>query len=308
MRPAPIAFDFPRVQAIPGVDRFGFHQDGRERVVYEFGTGGPRPFLFPLIGPSGRAVTRMGHPNPVGHEHHRSVWFGHQKLGGVNVWEEKPGVDAKVRHLRATAYRDGSDWAGASVDLDWWADGRSLMRQRLILAYEPRDDGGFALDLDSRFTTIDGPLDLGQSNFAFLGVRVSKTISAQFGGGRLLADDGAEGERTIFGKRHRWVDYSGPNAPGKVEGIAYLEHPDNPRHPTHWHVRDDGWMTASFNLAEGWGIAPGHPLDLRYRLLVHDGPGALAAIEPEWKRYAETRPLEPFADPSTRLPGIRRTA
>lgn len=308
MRPGRPDFAFPRVQALPGVDRFGFWLDGRERVGYEFGTGGPRPFLFPLIGPSGRPVTRMGHPNPVGHEHHRSVWLGHQDLGGVNFWEEKAGVDVKVRHRRVTAYQDGNDWAAAAAELDWWANGQSMLQQRLVLAFGPRDDGGFAIDCDCRFEASHGPIDLGKSNFGFLGVRVAKTMSVRYGGGRLLADDGADGEPAIFGKRHRWVDYSGPVAPGTVEGIAYLDHPDNPRHPTHWHVRADGWMVASFTLAESWGIAPGHPLDLRYRLLVHDGPGAAPAIEAEWRSFAETRPLGLDADPITKLPGIRRTA
>ncbi|MFO0956343.1 MAG: PmoA family protein [Isosphaeraceae bacterium] len=308
MKPPRTVFEFPRVQATPGIDRCGFGRDGREQVGYEFGTGGPRPFLFPLIGPSGLPVTRMGHPNPVGHEHHRSVWLGHQDVGGVNFWEEKGGVDVKIRHRRVTAYRDSSDWSAMVAELDWWANGRSMLQQRLIVAFEPRDDGGFALDLDCRFEAVQGAVDLGKTNFGFLGVRVSKTISARFGGGRLLADDGAEGEPSIFGKRHRWLDYSGPVTPGKVEGISYLDHPENPRHPSHWHVRDDGWMAASFNLSEGFGIAPGHPLDLRYRLRVHEGPPSAPAIEAEWKAFADSRAFEPFADPKTRLPGVRRSA
>ncbi len=55
MKPPRTVFEFPRVQAIPGIDRCGFCLDGRERIGYEFGTGGPRPFLFPLI--AGLAIT-----------------------------------------------------------------------------------------------------------------------------------------------------------------------------------------------------------------------------------------------------------
>jgi hypothetical protein len=117
-------------------------------------------------------------------------------------------------------------------------------------------------------------------------VRVAKTISAQFGGGRLLNADGAEGEAAIFGKTSRWVDYSGLAAPGKVEGIAYFDHPDNPGHPTHWHVRRDGWFEAAFNLASTYLIAPDHPLDLRYRLLIHAGPADPAALNTAWTAFA----------------------
>ena len=46
---------FPRVQAIPGIARASLCVDGVERAGYEFGEGGSRPFIFPLIGPSGAA-------------------------------------------------------------------------------------------------------------------------------------------------------------------------------------------------------------------------------------------------------------
>ena len=94
------------------------------------------------------------------------------------------------------------------------------------------------------------------------------------------------GRAALFGKASRWVDYSGPVAPGKVEGICYMDHPENPHHPTHWHVRRDGWMEAAFNLASPHGVAADHPLDLRYRLLVHAGPAEPAALDRAWDEFA----------------------
>ncbi len=131
-------------------------------------------------------------------------------------------------------------------------------------------------------------MPLAKTNFGFLGVRVAKTISEQFGGGRLTAADGSTGEPAIFGKAHRWVDYSGPAAPDQVDGICYMDHPDNPRHPTHWHVRKDGWMEAAFNLAGPYGLATDHPLDLRYRLLIHRGPADRDALDQAWTKFAKT--------------------
>ncbi|AGA25565.1 DUF6807 domain-containing protein [Singulisphaera acidiphila] len=282
------SFPFPRVQALPQVDRASLQVDGVERVGFEFGQGGPRPFIYPVIGPSGAHLTRMGHPNPVGHEHHRSVWFGHEKVDGTNFWGESTHSDIQVRHKQVLIYQDGPDWAGLVADSDWWAHGHTVMRQRLTLVLEPNADGGFALDLQSRFESVGIPVPLDKTNFGFLGVRVAKTISEQFGGGRLTAADGSTGEPAIFGKAHRWVDYSGPSAPDKVEGICYMDHPDNPRYPTHWHVRQDGWMEAAFNLAEPYGLATDHPLDLRYRLLVHAGPADRRALDQAWNSFAKS--------------------
>ncbi len=171
------SYVFPRIQAIPQIGRASLCIDGRERVGYEFGEGMSRPFLFPLVGPAGAHLTRMGHPNPVGHEHHKSVWFGHQNVAGINFWEEKAGTDIRIRHRRVVVYQDGAEWGGLVAEWDWWAQGRSLLRQELTIAIEPARDGGFALDLQSRFElTGQVPVELGRTNFGFLGVRLAKTM------------------------------------------------------------------------------------------------------------------------------------
>ena len=47
--------------------------DGVEKTRWHFGSEYPRPFFYPLNGPSGVSLTRMGHPGAHNHEHHRSV-------------------------------------------------------------------------------------------------------------------------------------------------------------------------------------------------------------------------------------------
>lgn len=300
------AFTFPRVQVVPGIDEARFLVDGAPRCTYRFGTGLPRPFVFPLLGPSGAELTRMGHPNPVGHEHHRSVWFGHEKVDGVNFWGEVEGADIRVQHRRVVLYHDGPSFAGLVAEIEWRAGGHALMNQRLTLSLEPRPDGGHALDLQSRFEAAARPVELGKTNFGFLGVRVARTISEQFGGGRLRNDRGDEGEPAIFGKPARWVDYSGPSRPGVEEGICYMDHPSNPNHPSSWHVRQDGWMASAFNLREGHGLAKDHPLDLRYRLLVHAGRPTVESLQTDWETFAQTAPLEVEPPRGGSLSALRR--
>lgn len=293
----PEPFDFPRVQAIPEIQRASLRLDGREVLAYEFAPGESRPFFYPLRGPSGAELTRMGHPNPVGHEHHKSIWFAHQKVipgGGdesqaVNFWEEPRDPGVRIRHERVWAYRDGDDFSALAADLAWMDHDKVLIRQHLIAALVPMHSG-YAIDLQSRFEAPSGPITLGKTNFGFLGVRVAKTISEQFGGGRLTNDKGETGEGAIFGKTSRWVDYSGPSKPDVVEGIAILAHPSNPNSPTHWHVRRDGWFSPAFNLETPWGIAADHPLDLRYLLWVHSGAADIDAINLEWDGFAEGGP------------------
>ena len=263
---------------------------GRSRAHgYEFGAGDTRPYLFPLIGPSGACLTRMGHPNPIGHEHHKSIWFGHQSVAGVDFWADRPASDVRIRHRCVRLYHDGGQWGGLVADLDWWANGRAHLHQELVVVIEPRSNGGFALDLQSRLETSGGePVALGKTDFGFVGVRVAKTMSEQYGGGRLMDARGSVGESAIFGVSGPWVDYSGPSALGKVEGICFMDHPSNPGHPVRWHARADGWMGASFNRETGYGVARDHPLALRYRLLVHPGQPGHRELARDWELFAAT--------------------
>jgi hypothetical protein len=119
---------------------------------------------------------------------------------------------------------------------------------------------------------------LDKSNFGLLAVRVAKSVSHHFGGGELTSSEGKRGEKAIFETTAAWVDYSGPVTSGTgpdrktvVEGITFHDHPSNPRHPTPWHVRDDGWMGASFCQREPWTIEKAKPLVLRYLLHAHAG-------------------------------------
>jgi len=68
---------------------------------------------------------------------------------------------------------------------------------------------------------------------------------------------------------------------GGGRGICLMDHLDNPRHPTHWHVRDYGLMTANCFGLHDFTADPTNRWDLvipaggactwRYRVLVHEG-------------------------------------
>lgn len=282
------AFVFPRVQAIPEIDRVGLRIDGVERAAYHFGTGLNAPFLFPIVGPSGSLLTRLGAPHPEGRGPERSVWFGHENLAGTNFWDEhSPGTDVKIRHREVSRFQDGP-CGGVTIRLDWWAKGQAVLNQTLELDMTPTKDRGFMLDIFSHFESSGSPVELGQTELGFLGVRVASTMSEAFGGGRAVCSERRTGAARINGTSSRWVDYSGPSAPNTVEGICILDHPANPNHPTSWNVQADGLMCAAFNATSSYGVAKDHPLDLRYRLLVHSGAADPTLFDRAWEEFARS--------------------
>jgi Methane oxygenase PmoA len=264
-------FTFPNCEVLPLPDhQVSFRVAGTERLRWHYDARYPRPFFFPLIGPAGLPLTRMGHPGAPDHDHHRSIWFAHHKVQGVDFWGDR--TTARVRQKMWLAYQDG-EAAQMAVLLGWYDghDPKELMEQELVVSVQPRSDGEVTVELQSVFKPAGDSLELQKTNFGFLAVRVAKSLSAHFGGGQLTGSEGNKGEANLFGKPAKWMDYSGPVRDGVLEGITFFDHPENPGHPVHWHVREDGWMGAAPCLTDGITITRAKPLRLRYLLHAHRG-------------------------------------
>jgi hypothetical protein len=289
-------YEIPRCRIEPGPRHdVTMLVDRQPRVGWHFDPSHPKPFFYPLIGPSGHPLTRMGHPGAAGsHSHHRSVWLAHDDVAGVRFWADTS--EARIRQNRWLVYQDRDDGAALAAELSWEAghDAEPVMTQELIAVLRPLDGGASELELQSTFTPEDDSLTLGQNDFGFLGVRVAKSISEHFGGGRITSSEGRTGEPDNFGKPARWMDYSGPVPGGEVEGITCFDHPYNPNHPARWHVREDGWMGPSFTRSEPFTIKRDRPLTVRYLLHLHGGPHDPEAAGARFERFSGLRPLEVY--------------
>ncbi len=266
-----------RCEVIPkGRHQFSMLYDGLTVANWNWDPSEPRPYFYPLIGPSGSELTRVGHPGAPNHDHHRSVWFAHAKVMGMDFWSDL--TDARIRQREWIAIHDGDDWGGFSVLLDW-VDGHNpapLMTQRVTAILHPDEDRQYQLELQLDLEAENGSVELMTSNFGILAIRVAKSISAYFGQGQIHCSEGRVGEEQIFGKPARWMDYSGSVMTGhrekrvaNREGLTYFDHPDNPSYPSKWHVREDGWMGASLCRDQGIVMDAGQVLTLRYLIDVH---------------------------------------
>ncbi|QDT53838.1 hypothetical protein Pan44_18620 [Caulifigura coniformis] len=261
-------------------DRFSFRIEGREVAAWNFSDRWKRPFLFPVNGPvSGESLTRMGHPGAPDHDHHDSAWFAHNKVLGINFWANNS--PAFIRQLQWVALEDHDDYARAAVKLGWFDghDPQLLLEHDLVIEIHPLTDGEYTIELTSRFTPRAEELEFQKTNFGFFAVRVARSISAAFGEGKLTSSTGATGEKNLFDQPAEWMDYSGP-MPRRLadgwreaipEGITLFDHPQNPRTPSTWHVRNDGWMSPSVCHAGSLIVRKAEPLRLRYLLHAHAG-------------------------------------
>jgi hypothetical protein len=285
----PDAKPVPEVQVVPlPYEQASFQHLGRELTRYHFGPSLKRPFLYPIEGPAGHPLTRMGHPHdPNGHRHHNSIWISHHDVGGVDFWSD--GGAGQIVCQRVEQYEDGPTEAWMLSTNAWQdAEQKMLLLERRRVGVRPLVQGEWFLSIDLQFEAPSGTsVTIGQTPFGMIGVRMAKTIGVHDGGGRILNSGAARNEEAVFRKPARWVDYSGPVAEGVTGGIALMDHPANPDHPTAFHVRNDGWMGACLTLDRPLVVQAGKPLRLCYGLWIHSGVSSSEAIDARWQAFAQ---------------------
>ncbi len=284
----------PQLQAVPQpAHQISFQRAGQEIARMHFGPDLRRPFLFPIIGPTGRSLTRMGHPHdPEGHSHHNSVWISHNDVNGVSFWGDK--TKGRIAHQRIEKIADEGD-ASSVITHHAWIDETSnkpLLLERRRTQVQLLEKGEWLLILDLTLTAKD-EIALGKTPFGPIGVRMAKTIGVHDGGGTIRNSNGQTNEKEVFWKRAKWVDYSGQIANRVVEGITLMDHPDNPHHPAFFHVRDDGWMGAALTFEAPIKITPTQPLHVRYGLYVHARMPSREELDKHWQMFADVKLVEP---------------
>jgi hypothetical protein len=92
-----------------------------------------------------------------------------------------------------------------------------------------------------------------------------------------------------------WYDYTTKLNSGKTVGIAVLDHPANP--PTLWHnLATISMLNPCIVAPSPVNVGKGQTLNLRYRLVVHDGPTPMEVLKElatEWRRRTGADPPKP---------------
>jgi len=280
------------IQLQPDEFRAVITVDGNPFTEYRYGHFVCRPYFYPVLTPGGERLTR-GYPaddiegERQDHYHHRSIYVAHGLVNGYNLWDEGTAHGAMLQRGEPVV---GVLDNAATIDgiVDWFGpEGEKLLEERRSV--EIRAEGDLRIiDHRSELRARYGDVVLGDTKEGgLLSIRVPTVMDAQ-DKGRIensegLVFDSGQGKEETWGQQAAWVDYSGPVANGEQWGHLVVDHRENPRHPTYWHVRGYGLFTANpFGVHDFKGdesidasltIPGGDQAVFRYRLVIHPGRG-----------------------------------
>jgi hypothetical protein len=288
----------PRLAAERFDDRIVVRVDDRTFTCYRFGAGQKYPYFYPVNGPrSGVSVTTESSlPWP----HHRSLFFGCDKVNGGNYWQEG-NEEGQIVSRGPTVLRPGPDRVEIADECEWRKPGTPPV---LVDRREIRIEAPSPQLRTIRFRIVLVPqtdVRIERTNHSLLAARVAPELSAQ-AGGVLRNAAGALGEKDTFGAPSPWCDVSGTRF-GLREGIAIFDSPQNRWYPSRWFTRDYGFFSPTpFNWLDDAGLrlARGETLELEYQVVVHAGDADEAGIASLFARWAEERSSAPSSSPVCR--------
>jgi len=259
--------------------------------------------LYPLNTPSGERVVDFA---PSDHPHHRGLFLAWHSISarearqkadfwGWGAWAPTEGrliKNSSVKLLQAD-----SQHARLRVANDWLV-GNVKMIDEILFVVARQEDSAYVIDLNFHLTpAMDVTLD--KTAFGGLCAKGRKDgIGSYFSpGGLVKLPEPHHLKPESDWPAADWYDYTIKLNSGKTVGVAVLDHPANP--PTAWHNLGPIAMVNPCIVAPGAvAIKKGQTLNLRYRIVAHDGPTPmelLKTLTSEWRGQENPRPfkLEP---------------
>ncbi len=252
--------------------------------------GKPKPYFHPMRTPAGHEVTLF---EPHDHVWHRGLWFTFKFLNGENFWEEpaEEGYGVQVTTIPPTVSHPQAGRVRVEQRQEWVrpGGGGTILDEHRVFEHLTLGDDAYAIDFATTLTPRADVL-LDRTPFTTWGgyggiiLRATRNWKTD----RILLDDGQTTQRPT-GLPARAADLSGVLDGGvhATGGVAMLDHPTNPRHPTPWYGKsgENHYLTAAPLFHEPLRLTKDEPIAFQYRVIIHDGVWDAPRLRAEWDRW-----------------------
>ncbi|MGC8887421.1 MAG: PmoA family protein [Verrucomicrobiia bacterium] len=228
------------------------------------------PYVYPLIGPkSGISLTTE---TALPWYHHRSIFFGCDRVNGDDYWSQELDkgkiISSEPKVVQLTKQNlqihDSCRWVSPKNEV--------VMRDERKINFTFTVDTFYFMDWEILWSA-EVDITIQKTNHSLFSIRAAPDITPSEGG-FLINAKGEQGEKNTFGKKSEWCAFYGKRKHSNcIEGIALLDHPNNPWSPAPWFTRDYGFISPTpLNFIEKpLFLNKGDSLLLKYRVVAFAG-------------------------------------
>lgn len=282
--------------------------DGKLFTSYRWAEGVYKPVLYPIIAPSGTAVTRGFPLDPkpgerADHRHHVGNWMNYGDVNGFDFWGnghtgERSENGGEIIHKGIEKLSAGGNEA-VLITSGIWVDseGNELLSEKT--EYHFIAEGATRIiDRIVTLTAVNKTISLNDTKEGMFAIRVARELELPSNGKITIVDENGNAKQLdkasndgitgnykssegisgleVWGTRAKWMNLYGSIQNEKIS-IAICDHPDNISYPTYWHARGYGLFSANplgvKDFTKGkeklnLSIAEGKSIVFKYRLVI----------------------------------------
>ena len=248
------------------------------------------PYFYPLRAlKSGLSLTsETAHPWP----HHRSVFFGLDRVNGANYWQNNPDKDRIV-----SAKLELGECTETSAEIFnecLWTpfQGEPVIADKRHYVLKIINEETYTLDSYIEMTALTDVV-CEKTNHGLFGVRLEPDLSVDCGG-VLLNSEGQQTMPNTHGKPARWMTGYGKRFgrdDGLIEGVAIMSPPykRSPFDRNIWFTRDYGYISPMpfdvFADNEKFIMPKNDMLRLAYRIVAFTGVPTNSFLNNHWEEF-----------------------
>jgi hypothetical protein len=157
---------------------------GQHITTYYFGSDVVKPYFHPLIGPTGKSVTR-GYPmiqdvpgETKDHPHHRGFYVAHGDVNGADHWSEGPN-HATMRHAGFSRLVSGPVYGSFDETVEWLDRGgeRAIVTETRRITFFNLGSDDRLFDVSLRFNASSGQVTFGDTKEGgLISIRVASSM------------------------------------------------------------------------------------------------------------------------------------
>lgn len=242
-------------------------------------------YIHPLYGLHGEVLTDDW---VVDHPHHRGIYWAWPEVD----WHGNRGDLHALQHVFARPTgkirsQQNADFAQIEAENEWqWEDRTPIVREEAVIRVYPRNEFGRPIDLSFRFTVLGDDVQVARrdtTHYGGLNLRLAPVQDQ-----KIVAFTDPAGTRP----RRAWAHRSGiPRGGASNTGLTILQNHLNPDDPGDWvQYPNLSWVQPTFpRSGTRFTISKLRPLELRYRLWIHDKKVESDLATKLWDDYNQSK-------------------